>query len=45
MFVRFDVAKVDGVLSIDGYIDATTYAPTGVATFITTRVAQFSDDT
>ena len=40
MFVRFDDAKVDGVLSIDGYIDAGTQSPADVAGHICTRVAE-----
>jgi TIR domain len=38
MFVRFDDATVDGVLSIDGYIDARRYSPKDVADFVLTRL-------
>lgn len=40
MFVRFDDAPVDGVLSIDGYIDARTFAATDVAHFVLQRLRQ-----
>jgi hypothetical protein len=38
MFVRFDDAPVDGVLSIDGFIDARTFDPASVAQFILQRL-------
>lgn len=38
MFVRFDDAAVDGVLSIDGYIDARRHNPTDLASFVLTRL-------
>ncbi len=38
MFVRFDDAPVDGVLSIDGYIDARAHAPDKLAEFILQRI-------
>lgn len=38
MFVRFDDEPVDGVFSIDGYIDARTYGPENVAEFVLTRL-------
>jgi hypothetical protein len=41
MFVRFDDAPVDGVFSIDGYIDARSFGAQDVARFITTRLARF----
>jgi hypothetical protein len=40
MFVRFDDAKIDGVLSIDGYIDADSQSPADVAGHIRTRIAE-----
>ncbi|MCX7017274.1 MAG: TIR domain-containing protein [Candidatus Sumerlaeota bacterium] len=43
MFVRFDDMPVDGVFSIDGYIDARTFGAQDVASFITQRLARFSD--
>jgi hypothetical protein len=39
MFVRFDDANVDGVFSIDGYIDARSVSPEGVAAMILKRIA------
>lgn len=39
MFVRFDNANVDGVFSIDGYIDGNAYAEHEVAKFILQRLA------
>lgn len=38
MFVRFDNAKIDGVFSIDGYIDAGSFAAKQVAGFIEQRI-------
>lgn len=38
MFIRFDDATVDGVLSIDGYIDANHFTEDKVATFIQERI-------
>lgn len=38
MFVRFDDAAVDGVLSIDGYIDARRHSPPELAAFVLTRL-------
>jgi len=38
MFVRLDHSPVDGVLSIDGYIDGTSNTPQQVAELILTRV-------
>jgi hypothetical protein len=38
MFVRFDDAPVEGVLSVDGYIDAKIHAPEKVAEFILQRI-------
>ena len=38
MFVRFDKASVDGVLSIDGYIDADKFNENKVSDFILERV-------
>ena len=38
MFVRFDDATVDGVLSIDGYIDARRHNSNDVADFVLTRL-------
>lgn len=40
MFVRFDDATIDGVLSIDGYIDARRYNSHDVAEFVLTRLGQ-----
>lgn len=40
MFVRFDDAPVDGVLSIDGYIDAKSLGASDVARFIVERLGQ-----
>ncbi|MBS1208298.1 MAG: disease resistance protein [Proteobacteria bacterium] len=39
MFIRFDDAPVDGVLSIDGYIDARKFNPSEVANFILQRLS------
>ena len=38
MFVRFDNAQVDGVLSIDGYIDANNFSEKEIAQFIAERI-------
>jgi len=38
MFVRFDDAKIDGVFSIDGYIDANQFSEEEVSNFILERV-------
>lgn len=43
MFVRFDDAPVDGVLSIDGYIDARSFGAQEVARFIVERLGQFPE--
>jgi uncharacterized protein YqfB (UPF0267 family) len=40
MFVRFDDAKIDGVFSIDGHIDARIYEPAALAGFIQTRLRE-----
>ena len=40
MFVRFDDAPVDGVLSIDGYIDARRYNPDQLVGFVLTRLSE-----
>lgn len=40
MFVRFDDAPVEGVLSIDGYIDARSFGAQEVAQFIAERLGQ-----
>ncbi len=39
MLVRFDDAKVEGVFSIDGYIDAQSFSPSEVAQFTVERLA------
>lgn len=39
MFIRFDNAHVDGVLSIDGYIDANHFSENEIAQFIVERTA------
>ena len=38
MFVRFDDSPVEGVFSVDGYIDARVHTPDEVAGFIIQRV-------
>jgi len=38
MFVRFDDAQIDGVFSIDGYIDANHFSEAEVSNFILERV-------
>lgn len=38
MFVRFDNASVDGVFSIDGYIDGNKFQPSEVTNFILERI-------
>ncbi|HAR95295.1 MAG TPA: disease resistance protein [Deltaproteobacteria bacterium] len=43
MFVRLDDMPVDGLLSIDGYIDGTKNTPQQIASFILTRVAELED--
>ena len=42
MFVRFDDAQIDGVLSIDGYIDGNAFTEYKIATFILERLAVLS---
>lgn len=44
MFIRFDDAPVDGMLSIDGYIDGSSHTAKEVADFILTRVAELEQD-
>lgn len=39
MFVRFDDCPVDGVLSIDGYVDANAFDPLDVARLVLERMA------
>lgn len=38
MFVRFDDAEIDGVFSIDGYINANNHVPSEIAEFVLQRV-------
>lgn len=38
MFVRFDDTEIDGVLSIDGYIDAALLEPRQLADYVLTRL-------
>ena len=38
MFVRFDDAPIEGVLSLDGYIDARVHSPEKLAEFIRQRI-------
>jgi hypothetical protein len=38
MFVKFDDSQIEGLFSIDGYIDANTFTPKQVAEFILERV-------
>lgn len=40
MFIRFDDAPIDGVLSIDGYVDARIFGADDVAKFIVQRLGQ-----
>ncbi|HSV62983.1 MAG TPA: TIR domain-containing protein, partial [Chthoniobacterales bacterium] len=40
MFVRFDDTPVDGLLSIDGYIDGNVYTSKQVAAYILERIAE-----
>ncbi|MCK9477710.1 MAG: TIR domain-containing protein [Candidatus Muirbacterium halophilum] len=42
MFVKFDDAQIDGLFSIDGYINANIFAPKNVADFIMERVKLLS---
>jgi len=44
MFIRFDNADVEGVFSIDGYIDGGNFTSKQVADFIVTRVAEIGKD-
>ena len=44
MFVRFDDAPVNGVFSVDGYIDARSNTAKQVANFILTRIAALEQD-
>ncbi len=43
MFMRFDDAEIDGVFSIDGYIDLNKYTPKVAAQFILERVKSIGD--
>lgn len=45
MLVRFDDAKVDGIFSIDGYIDARIVKERDLGNFILQRVASISSST
>ncbi len=38
MFVRFDDASIEGVLSLDGYVDARDHPPEKIAKFILQRI-------
>lgn len=42
MFVRFDDAPVDGVFSIDGYIDARRFSPSDLSGFVLTRLNELN---
>lgn len=42
MFVRFDDAPVDGVFSIDGYIDARCFSPSDLSGFVLTRLNELN---
>jgi hypothetical protein len=42
MFVKFDDAQIDGLFSIDGYINDNIFAPKNVADFIMERVKLLS---
>ncbi|MEK6258225.1 MAG: disease resistance protein [Planctomycetota bacterium] len=44
MFVRFDDASIDGVFSIDGFIDGGANTARQVAEFIVTRIGEFEHD-
>ncbi|PMO70583.1 TIR domain-containing protein [Vibrio genomosp. F6] len=44
MFIKFDSASVEGVFSIDGYIDATYHNENNVAQFITERIKLLAGD-
>jgi len=43
MFIRFDDSAVDGVLSIDGYVDARIFDADDVAKFIVQRLSQLPE--
>jgi len=45
MFIRFDNTQIDGVLSIDGYIDASAFDEPEIAKFILERLAVLSGET
>ena len=45
MFIRFDDAPIDGLLSIDGYIDGTAYTTKQIADFILNRLALLENNT
>lgn len=45
MFVRFDETPIDGLLSIDGYIDATIYTTKQVASYILERLESIGNNT
>jgi hypothetical protein len=38
MFIKFDAAEINGVFSIDGYIDGNSHSPEEVSTFILERL-------
>jgi hypothetical protein len=44
MFVRLDDASVDGVLSIDGYVDGRAHTAKEVANLILSRIASLEED-
>ncbi|MCG8572527.1 MAG: TIR domain-containing protein [Spirochaetes bacterium] len=44
MFVRFDDSEIDGIFSIDGYIDANSFSKNDVANFIIERITLLSGE-
>ena len=43
MFVRFDDAPIDGIFSIDGYIDGRVFGTKEIANFIINRLDTLSN--
>jgi len=44
LLVRFDDANIEGVFSIDGYIDGGSYTSKQVADFIVARISELKQD-
>ncbi|MCF6207777.1 MAG: TIR domain-containing protein, partial [Ghiorsea sp.] len=43
MFIRFDNCEIEGVFSIDGFIDANNYSETDISKFILERISLLNE--